>query len=262
LRLNLQTLETFSKQAIDLIDRNLFERSAAIRWWATDQYFWKALTEPTDENLQAAARRLSDINGSYSMYRNLILSNRMGRVVAASTPELIPDIKEARVADHPWFTRAMKSKSIGDYAVQDVGPTELERNGRSSLIYSGAVRQNGARNGEVIGVLGSLFDWVTESGKILKTCLPKDKNGKRIQGCIAFYANRDFEVIESSDAGVIPLGSIPDLPLEHRELAAGQSASGVLRLGDLVYIIGSSRSKGYREYQGLGWSAHILRPLF
>jgi len=262
LRLNLQTLETFSKQAIDLIDRNLFERSAAIRWWATDQYFWKALTEPTEENLQSAARRLSDINSSYSMYRNLVLSNRMGRIVAASTPELIPDLKEARVADHPWFTKAMKSKSIGEYAVQDVGTTELERNGRSTLIYSGAVRQNGLRNGEVIGVLGSLFDWVTESGKILRTCLPKDKNGKRIQGCIAFYANRDFEVIETSDASAIPLGSIPDLPAEHRELASGQSASGVLRFGNSVYIMGSSRSKGYREYLGLGWSAHILRPLF
>jgi len=262
LRLNLQTLETFSKQAIDLIDRNLFERSAAIRWWATDQYFWKALTEPTEENLQSAARRLSDINSSYSMYRNLVLSNRMGRIVAASTPELIPDLKEARVADHPWFTKAMKSKSIGEYAVQDVGTTDLERNGRSTLIYSGAVRQNGLRNGEVIGVLGSLFDWVTESGKILRTCLPKDKNGKRIQGCIAFYANRDFEVIETSDAAAIPLGSIPDLPAEHRELASGQSASGVLRFGNSVYIMGSSRSKGYREYLGLGWSAHILRPLF
>jgi hypothetical protein len=262
LRLNLQTLETFSKQAIDLIDRNLFERSAAIRWWATDKFLWQALADPTEEKLQAAGRRLRDINGSYSMYRNLVLSNRMGRIVAASNPELIPDIKDARVADHPWFNRAMRSKNAGDYAVQDVGPTDLERGSRSSLIFSGAVRENGSRNGEVIGVLGSLFDWVTESGKILKTCLPKDRNGKRIQGCIAFYASRDFEVIETSDSQIVPLGSTPELPAEHRELAAGQSASGVFRLGDHVYIMGSSRSKGYREYQGLGWSAHILRPLF
>lgn len=262
LRLNLQTLETFSKQAIDLIDRNLFERSAAIRWWATDKYLWQALVEPSDENLQAASRRLRDINSSYSMYRNLVLANRMGRVLAASNPELIPDIKDARVADHPWFTKSMRCKNFGEYAVQDVGETDLERASRRSLIYSGAVRANGARDGEVVGVLGSLFDWVTESGKILKTCLPKDRNGKRIQGCVAFYASRNFEVIETSDPQLVPLGATPELPLEHRELAAGQSASGVLRLGDHIYIMGSSRSKGYREYQGLGWSAHILRPLF
>ncbi len=262
LRLNLQTLETFSKQAIDLIDRNLFERASAIRWWATDQYFWKALMDPTEETIQAAGRRLRDINSGYSMYRNLVLANRMGRIIAASTPELIPDMKEARVADHPWFTRAMRSKTISDYSVQDVGGTDLERGNRSSLIYSGAVRQNGARNGEVVGALGSLFDWVTESGKILKTCLPKDKNGKRIQGSVAFYANKDLEVIESTDTQIVPLGPMNDLPIEHRELQAGESASGVFRLGDRVYIMGSSRSKGYREYTGLGWSAHILRPLF
>ena len=262
LRLNLQTLETFSKQAIDLIDRNLFERSAAIRWWATDKYFWKALSEPTEENLQAAGRRLRDINSSYSMYRNLVLSSNMGRILAASNPELVPDIRDARVADHLWFTKAMRSKNSGEYTVQDVGPTDLERGSRSSLIFSGAVRNGGSRSGEVIGVLGSLFDWVTESGKILKTCLPKDRHGKRIQGCIAFYASRNNEVIETSDAQTIPLGSSPELPIEHRELAPGESASGVFRLGDNVYIMGSSRSKGYREYQGLGWSAHILRPLF
>ena len=262
LRLNLQTLETFSKQAIDLIDRNLFERSAAIRWWATDKFFWKALSEPTEENLQAAGRRLRDINSSYSMYRNLVLSSNMGRILAASNPELVPDIRDARVADHLWFTKAMRSKNSGEYTVQDVGPTDLERGSRSSLIFSGAVRNGGSRSGEVIGVLGSLFDWVTESGKILKTCLPKDRHGKRIQGCIAFYASRSNEVIETSDAQTIPLGSSPELPIEHRELAPGESASGVFRLGDHVYIMGSSRSKGYREYQGLGWSAHILRPLF
>ncbi len=262
LRLNLQTLETFSKQAIDLIDRNLFERSVAIRWWATDKYFWKAFADPTEENLQAAGRRLRDINSSYSMYRNLVLSSPMGRILAASNPELVPDIRDARVADHLWFTKAMRSKNSGEYTVQDVGPTDLERGARSSLIFSGAVRDNGSRTGEVIGVLGSLFDWVTESGKILRTCLPKDRHGKRIQGCIAFYASRESEVIETSDAQTIPLGKMPELPIEHRELAPGESASGVFRLGDQVYIMGSSRSKGYREYQGLGWSAHILRPLF
>lgn len=262
LMLNLKTLETFSKQAIDLIDRNLFERSAAIQWWSTDQYLWKACEEPTEDNVMKASHRLRDINGSYSIYRNLILADRMGRILTASTPELIPDVKEARVADHPWFVGAMRNNAALRYAVQDVGESELERAARSTIIFSGAVRQNGDRSEEVIGVLGSLFDWVTESGRILKTCLPKDKNGKRIDGCVAFYANQHHEVIESTDKDKIPLGSIPDLPEVHRDLAAGESASGLLRLGDQVYIIGSSRSKGYREYEGLGWYAHLLRPLY
>lgn len=262
LGLNLKTLETFSKQAIDLIDRNLFERSAAIQWWSTDQFLWQACLEPTEDNLQNACHRLRDINGSYSIYRNLILADRMGRILTASTPELIPDVKEARVADHPWFVGAMRNNSGLRYAVQDVGACDLERASRSTMIFSGAVRQRGDRNDEIIGVLGSLFDWVTESVKILKTCLPKDKHGKRIDGCVAFYTNRYHEVIESTHKEIVDLSSVPDLPEEHRELETGESTSGVLRLGEKVYIIGSSRSKGYREYEGLGWSAHILRPLF
>ncbi len=262
LLLNLKTLETFSKQAIDLIDRNLFERSAAIRWWSTDQYLWNALQDPSEENLTAASQRLRDINSSYSMYRNLVLSDRMGRIVTASTPELIPDFQGVRVADHSWFVRAMRTKDSTEYSVQDVGETELERGARRSLIYSGAVRRDGARAGECVGVLGSLFDWVTESGKILRTCLPKNRNGKRIEGCVAFYTNSEGEVIESTDESLIPLSITPELPELHRDLAIGQSVSGVLRMNDEIYIIGSSRSKGYREYKGLGWSAHILRPLF
>lgn len=262
LMLNLKTLETFSKQAIDLIDRNLFERSAAIRWWSTDQYLWRALQDASDENVLAAAHRLRDINSSYAMYRNLLLADRMGRVITASTPELIPSFTEVRVADHPWFVKAIRSRKPGEYSVQDVGQTELERGDRRSLIYSGAVRRDGARDGESIGVIASLFDWETESGKILKTCLPKDRHGKRIEGCVAFYTNRKMQVIETTDANLIPLSDMPELPSQNQHLKEGESTSGVIRMKDHVYIIGSSRSKGYREYEGLGWSAHILRPLF
>jgi len=27
------------------------------------------------------------------------------------------------------------------------------------------------------------------------------------------------------------------------------------------YIIGSSRTQGYREYRGLEWTAHVVRPI-
>jgi hypothetical protein len=66
--------------------------------------------EPTDGESCKPCHRLRDINGSYSIYRNLILADRMGRILTASTPELIPDVKEARVADHPWFVGAMRNK--------------------------------------------------------------------------------------------------------------------------------------------------------
>ena len=60
LQQNLKALENFSKQAIDLIDRNLFERAADVRWWSTDHAFWEALQNNTDENFEEASKRLGD----------------------------------------------------------------------------------------------------------------------------------------------------------------------------------------------------------
>lgn len=42
---------------------------------------------------------------------------------------------------------------------------------------------------------------------------------------------------------------------------AGESVSGLMRDGETRYLLGSALTQGYREYRGLGWKAHILRPL-
>ena len=261
LRLNLKTLETFSKQAIDLIDRNLFERAAAIRWWSTDRFLVQALADPTEENILAASNRLRDINASYTVYRNLLLADKMGRLITASSPEMIPDFQELRVADHPWFINAIRATSAAGYEIQDIGQSEFERQKQSSLIYSGAIYQDTHRQEECLGVLGSLFDWATEAQKILRTCLPKDKFGRRIKGCVAFYTNANGDVIETTDPEVLPANIRELLPARHLEIEAGQSASGVLAVDGKTYILGTSGSQGYREYRGLGWAAHIMRPL-
>ena len=62
-------------------------RSADIRWWSTDQFFWTALRDPTSDNFEKAAHRMEVINGSYTMYRNLVLANRNGEIVASAKNE-------------------------------------------------------------------------------------------------------------------------------------------------------------------------------
>ena len=262
LRLNLKALENFSKQAIDLIDRNLFERSADIRWWATDEYFWKALLNPSDENFIKAGNRLKVINGSYTMYRNLVLSDANGDIRACSRTELKNELSKINVSDQIWFQMGMRTTFSSEYAVQDVAFSNLEKNKERSLIYSGGVRENGEREGDAIGVLGILFDWDTEAKKILQTCLPKDRQGLIIEGSVAIYTNNQFEIIETTDGERFPVGMKLDLPDQISNLQAGDTVSGVLEYQEKRYIFGSSRTKGYREYEGLGWFAHVLRPIF
>ena len=262
LELNLKALENFSKQAIDLIDRNLFERSADIRWWATDQYFWKALMDPSDINFQKAGDRLKVINGSYTMYRNLILTDAGGEIVACSRNELRNELKKINVSDQIWFQHGMRTTKSNEYAVQDVMKSNLEKLKERSLIYSGGVRVDGSREGDTIGVLGILFDWDTEAQKILRICIPKDTDGKSIDGSAAFYTNCNSEIIETTDEETFPVGLKLSLPETIEHLFAGETVSGVFDYQNKKYLIGSSKTKGYREYSGLGWTSHIVRPIY
>lgn len=261
LHMNLQAMANSSKQAIDLIDRNLFERSADIRWWATDQFFWKALEEPDEEAFDAASRRLKVINGSYTMYRNLVLADSNGDIVACSRLEMRNELRKLNVSDHEWFQSGMRTVANTDYAVQDVTDSPLEKTKERSLIYVCGVRAGGARNGESIGVLGIMFDWDTEALTILKTCLPHGADGEVLAGSAAFYTNAQHEIIETTDPERFPVGSRPPLPADHADVAPGESRSGLVKVDATRYLIGSARTKGYREYEGLGWKAHILRPL-
>lgn len=262
LGLNLKALENFSKQAIDLIDRNLFERSADIRWWATDEYFWTALSSPSEEHFQRAGERLKVINGSYTMYRNLILADSSGEIVACSRTELRNELSKINVSDQIWFQHGMRTTLSTKYAVQDVMPSSLECLKDRSLIYSGGVCAGGLREGDCIGVLGVLFDWDTEARKILHICIPRDTEGRCIEGSAAFYTNRKGEIIETTDGELFPVGLKLGLPAALDGLGAGETISGIFEFKNQKYIIGSSRTKGYREYEGLGWTAHIIRPIY
>jgi hypothetical protein len=261
LDLNLKALENFSKQAIDLVDRNLFERSADIRWWATDEYFWHALQNPSEENFRKASERFKVINGSYTMYRNLILADATGEIKACSRTELKNELMKINVSDQQWFQMGMRTSASSEFAVQDVMKSVLEKHKDRSLIYSGGVRNDGSRIGETIGVLGICFDWDTEAKKILKTCLPKDRNGEIIDGSAAFYTNLSGEIIETTDANRFPVGKVLDLPKQIVLTKAGETISTLIQYDNEKYIAGSSKTKGYREYEGLGWTAHVLRPL-
>jgi hypothetical protein len=258
--LNFRTLEMFSKQAIDLIDRNLFERAADIRWWSTDSYFWKCLSDPSEENIRKAYNCLKVINDSYTMYRNLVLATSKGTIIACSKTGQLLQLQSQSVANEEWFIAGAQTVASNEYAVQDVQHSPLEKQKAMSLIYAGGIRERGARHGDSIGVLGILFDWDTEALNMLQCCLPKNTAGNFIDGSAAFYTNKAGLIIESTDGERFVVGERFNAPSQCADLAAGQSSSGFIEHQAERYILGSSRTKGYREYEGLSWCAHVVRP--
>lgn len=254
---NLKALENLSKQSIELIDRNLFERAADVRWWATDHVFWNSLSKMDSNNYDEASKRLAVINASYTMYRDLILVDSSGNIVANSKMENRKRIKELNISSQTWFKQALQISNSVQYVVQDVGNTNLEDE-NTSLIYAGAIIDLGQRSGKVIGVLGILFDWNAIATSILECCSPRI-HGSLAKGSAAFYLNREHTVIASTDVINFPVGAKLNLPESSVLLKDGASSSGIFNSNGKKYIIGSSRSKGYREYNGLDWTSHVVR---
>jgi len=105
-------LSEMAQTLVQLIVRNLYERTADVRWWASDEAFYKCLGNAgEDKDIAHAANRLDIINRFYSVYLNLVLTDTRGKVVAVSkrdTYAMKPDID---VSGLQWFKSALATDS-------------------------------------------------------------------------------------------------------------------------------------------------------
>ncbi len=92
--------------AIELIDRNLYERTCDVRWWATDSAVVECAAAPAEERAAHASRRLGVILSAYTVYLDLWLCDLDGRVLAHGRPERFAGVRGGSVAHEPWFRKA------------------------------------------------------------------------------------------------------------------------------------------------------------
>ena len=69
-----------SLNAIELIDRNLYERTCDVRWWATDSAVVDCAAAPDAAAVAHASERLAVILGAYTVYLDLWLCDLDGNV--------------------------------------------------------------------------------------------------------------------------------------------------------------------------------------
>src|SRR5579864_696186 len=67
-----------SLNAIELIDRNLYERTCDVRWWATDSAVVDCATAPDAASVAHVAQRLAVILSAYTVYLDLWLCDLDG----------------------------------------------------------------------------------------------------------------------------------------------------------------------------------------
>lgn len=239
-------LTDMAQTLVQLIVRNLYERTCDCRWWATDDAMWQALQQPGRETLSRASERLGVINRFYTVYLNLVLADATGKIIAVSNPRGFPRVLGSMVDRTRWFQGAMQSRSGDDYVVDDISQSETHDN-KPVAIYSAAVRENGQIDGKPIGVLGVIFDW--------------DKQGKSIVADEPSLSREEWQRSRCMllDSKLRAIAVSDDFGLyQHFDLRHQNKARGYYYLpnGDLVAF---ARTIGYETYDGLGWYGVIVQ---
>ena len=234
-----------AQNLVQLIVRNLYERTADCRWWATDEAFWKALQEVSPENTKHATKRLSQINRYYSVYMNLLLTDTNGTIIACSNSESYPRVLGSSVAGQKWFREAMNTFNGDQYAVDDIYNCHMHGD-VPVCVYATAVRRGGQLNGRTVGTLGVYFNWPTESQTIVceEPVLTKDE-WKNIR---VLLLDGNQRIIASSDGK----GIYQKFNLVSKE----QKGHYLSNDGSLIAF---ARTLGYQEYDGLGWYCVIVK---
>jgi len=191
-----QRLAQVASTAIDIVDRNLYERSCDVRWWATEDALVRALTHRTPQNLRQASQRLGVILDSYTVYLDLILCDLTGRVQANGRPERWASAG-MDMGDQEWFLSARKTNSGTEFGFEGVHNSPLV-SGKSVLVYSCVVRKGGDADGDPVGVLGIVFDW-EELGTVVAdraTATLATETDREVTVALAYP---DATVVASSD---------------------------------------------------------------
>jgi chemotaxis signal transduction protein len=233
--------------AIDIMDRNLYERANDCRWWALTSAFSDLLSQaqPSDQDIAAIGSILRTINNLYTVYSNLVVFDRGGRIVAAANSKEL-DPAHATLAD-AWVARVLSLKHEQDYAVSPFLPGPLHPGG-PTYIYGAAIR---APQGHVVGGIAIVFDSGPQFAAMLTDALPRDGAGTIKNGAFGLFVEPNGRVIACSDDRFRP-GDTLAIDETFLRVATGAGHSGVAVLDGTYYAVGAKASSGYREYKGQG----------
>jgi hypothetical protein len=239
-------LSDLALYVIELIDRNLYERSCDVRWWATDSAVVDGCADPDDVKASTwASKRLGVILDSYTVYLDLWVADKNGRVIANGRPDKYR-VKGLDVSNEPWFRQAMATNNGGEYSVADI-----ERNqhlgGKAVATYATAVRADGEADGEIIGAMGIFFDWEVQADSVVNSISFAEEEAPRTRVMIV---DCNYNVIAASD-GMSNRN-------ERFMLQVGENGKDSYLLED-GSIVAFALTPGYETYEGLGWRGVIVQ---
>ncbi|EGF31435.1 CheW protein [Oxalobacteraceae bacterium IMCC9480] len=229
-------LATKSAYVIEIVVRNLFERTADVGFLATDGALC-AFAAGLDTDLEAMRRRLRAYRDKYTVYDQIIVLDLAGRVLV----QLDQSLPVSR-SDDALIAQSLAS----DTYVETFRASDLCPGKREALIYSRRLCH--PETGAVVGVLCLCFAFEEEMARIFTT--HRDPAGRSAMLLLDAGGN----VIASADPAWMPLGT--RVPVNH------DTTPRMMMSGGREYLVCTTGSAGYQGYPGpQGWQGQVMIPL-
>ncbi|MFT4091947.1 MAG: methyl-accepting chemotaxis protein [Asticcacaulis sp.] len=238
-------LTDLALNAIEIIDRNLYERTCDVRWWATDAAVVQQACTPSHDQQAFTNERLGVILGSYTVYLDLWLCDLQGNIIANGRPSLYP-VTGQNVSNREWFKRALNLHSGEDYTVADVESEPLLQ-GNLTATYAAGVRAEGKSRGALAGVLGIHFDWQPQARTVVEgvRLTPEERTRTRV-----LLTDAKGLVLAASDGR----GLLQErINLRHQNRLSGSYTD------EKGQLIAFHKTPGYETYPGLGWYGVLIQ---
>jgi len=224
-------LGTRAQISIDILIRNLFERTADVGFLAEDGVIIDSLLGAEPE-LDSLRQRLDEYVAKYSVYDDIAVYRTDGTLHVTRL-----GAQSRFAADDPLIAAALGQAG----SFREIFRAGFD--GAAQLLY---VQTIPGPNRAPIGVLALSFRFDDEMrgifGSLLKGAEP---------GLMLGIIDRDGRVIASSDAGGLAIGT--PLKIEADKLVT-------MTIDEDAYLALRRPTRGYQGFSGLGWSAVALRP--
>jgi chemotaxis signal transduction protein len=236
----LANLGTQARYAIDILVRNLFERTADVGFLATDADLCRFVADhdaDDDAALGAARQRLAAYRDKYTVYDEIVLLDTEGRVL----------VQADMTTPVAWSRDPLLAATLAtDGYVETFRATDLRPAKTRALVYSHRMRD--PRTGEPVGVLCLCFNFEQEMDAIFAAYRDPSHRANML------LLDAQDRVISSADPLWIPAGvQVPVNP---------DGAARPLMFGGREYLVRTFSSAGYQGYPGpAGWKAQLMLPV-
>lgn len=235
----LESNRVVASLAINIMDRNLYERANDCRWWALTDVFRHTLAhnDVTPDNQKQISKILSYINQLYTVYTGIVVYDKQGVVQAVSQDALACFVGKKLQAS--WVEQSLLLNDSQKYVVSSFEKSVLYNN-QETYIYAAAIMHPDDAT-QPVGGIGIIFDSFPQFSAMLTNALPDDHGHESF----AVLYDEQQRIISTTHP-TLAIGNF--LPADM--IVAQNEGSAVLSCGYGRYAVGVTRSSGYREYKG------------